>query len=175
LSYVLTFPLPLYRVSCFLSLSSCICIFFLIHNICCARFFRRHLSCHSRRSSVGKQKRFPCKMVLRMLSFLCGSSLYSHSLFPLLQLPFVFVLNLYLMYVFSVSYRTLSLADIASLPVARLAHPGGCLVAIWITNNPAVRAAVCDEYFPSWGVQYLTTWYWLKVCVGCPSFAPYRM
>ncbi|XP_047996528.1 N(6)-adenine-specific methyltransferase METTL4 isoform X2 [Leguminivora glycinivorella] len=60
------------------------------------------------------------------------------------------------------SYSMMYNEDIASIPVKNLLSPN-CLVAMWCTNAPSNIAAVKDLIFPQWGVEYLTTWYWLKV------------
>ncbi|XP_063366743.1 N(6)-adenine-specific methyltransferase METTL4 [Cydia amplana] len=60
------------------------------------------------------------------------------------------------------SYSMMYNEDIASIPVRNLLSPN-CLVAMWCTNAPSNIAAVKDMIFPQWGVEYLTTWYWLKV------------
>ncbi|XP_063626315.1 N(6)-adenine-specific methyltransferase METTL4 [Cydia splendana] len=60
------------------------------------------------------------------------------------------------------SYSMMYNEDIASIPVRNLLSPN-CLVAMWCTNAPSNIAAVKELIFPRWGVEYLTTWYWLKV------------
>lgn len=52
--------------------------------------------------------------------------------------------------------------DIASVPVKNLLSEN-CLIAVWCTNAPSNINAVKDLIFPKWGVECLTTWYWLKV------------
>ncbi|XP_053614857.1 N(6)-adenine-specific methyltransferase METTL4 [Plodia interpunctella] len=62
------------------------------------------------------------------------------------------------------SYSMMYNEDIASIPVRDLLSPN-CLIAMWCTNSPSNISAVKDLIFPSWGVEYVTTWYWLKVTV----------
>ncbi|KAJ0174214.1 hypothetical protein K1T71_010360 [Dendrolimus kikuchii] len=62
------------------------------------------------------------------------------------------------------SYSMMYNEDIASIPVKDLLSPN-CLIAVWCTNSPSNTAAVKDLIFPSWGVEYVATWYWLKVTV----------
>lgn len=50
-----------------------------------------------------------------------------------------------------------------SLPVKQLAHSGGALVALWVTNREKLRTFVENELFPKWGVKSAATIYWLKV------------
>ncbi|KAI8420241.1 hypothetical protein MSG28_008782 [Choristoneura fumiferana] len=52
--------------------------------------------------------------------------------------------------------------DIAAIPVKNLLAQN-CLIAIWCTNAPSNIAAVKDLIFTQWGVEYVTTWYWMKV------------
>jgi len=36
-------------------------------------------------------------------------------------------------------------------------------VAIWVTNKAKFQRFIIDQLFPHWGIQYITSWYWLKV------------
>lgn len=54
--------------------------------------------------------------------------------------------------------------DIASIPVKELLSENS-LVAVWCTNAPSNIDAVKNLIFPKWGVEYVTTWYWMKVTV----------
>lgn len=54
--------------------------------------------------------------------------------------------------------------DIAAIPVQNLLSQN-CLVAVWCTNAPTNITAVKNVIFPRWGVEYVATWYWLKVTV----------
>ncbi|CAH2089399.1 unnamed protein product [Euphydryas editha] len=60
------------------------------------------------------------------------------------------------------SYSMMYNEDIASIPVKEL-FSSNCLVAVWCTNAPSNITAVKNIIFPEWGVNYVTTWYWLKV------------
>ncbi|KAD5507833.1 hypothetical protein E3N88_15536 [Mikania micrantha] len=60
-------------------------------------------------------------------------------------------------------YPTLPNRYFLSLPVKRLAHTEGALVALWVTNKEKLRIFVEEELFPKWGVKYMATHYWLKV------------
>ncbi|XP_013187493.2 N(6)-adenine-specific methyltransferase METTL4 [Amyelois transitella] len=62
------------------------------------------------------------------------------------------------------SYSMMYNEDIASIPLGNLLSTN-CLIAVWCTNSPSNISAVKDLIFPSWGVQYVTTWYWLKVTI----------
>ncbi|XP_047948094.1 methyltransferase-like protein 2 isoform X3 [Salvia hispanica] len=60
-------------------------------------------------------------------------------------------------------YQTLPNNYFLSLPVKQLAHSGGALVALWVTNREKLRTFVENELFPKWGVKSAATIYWLKV------------
>jgi N6-adenosine-specific RNA methylase IME4 len=51
----------------------------------------------------------------------------------------------------------------------RLYHPLGCLVAIWITNNPTIHEFVLKRLLAAWGLDYLDTWWWIKLGVTSSS------
>lgn len=73
----------------------------------------------------------------------------------------------------SSTYSTLFSSRLLRLPVAAAMVPDGAgLVAIWITNRPAVRSFVLDTLFPRWGVSLVSEWIWLKIATtGDPMFA----
>ncbi|CAH2042226.1 unnamed protein product, partial [Iphiclides podalirius] len=60
------------------------------------------------------------------------------------------------------SYSMMYNEEISLIPLKNLLA-NNCLVAVWCTNSPSNVSAVKDLIFPKWGVEYLTTWYWLKV------------
>ncbi|KAH7845633.1 hypothetical protein Vadar_004210 [Vaccinium darrowii] len=60
-------------------------------------------------------------------------------------------------------YPTLPNRHFLSLPIKQLAHTQGALLALWVTNREKLRSFVEKELFPSWGVKYMATLYWLKV------------
>ncbi|CAB3228968.1 unnamed protein product [Arctia plantaginis] len=62
------------------------------------------------------------------------------------------------------SYSMMYNEDIASIPVKELLSEN-CLVAVWCTNAQSNIDAVKNLIFPKWGVEYITTWYWLKLTV----------
>ncbi|GLU04396.1 hypothetical protein SLE2022_215460 [Rubroshorea leprosula] len=63
------------------------------------------------------------------------------------------------------AYPTLPNQYFLSLPIKKLIHTDGALVALWVTNREKLRKFVEEELFPAWGVRYLATFYWLKVKV----------
>ncbi|XP_045452314.1 N(6)-adenine-specific methyltransferase METTL4 [Melitaea cinxia] len=60
------------------------------------------------------------------------------------------------------SYSMMYNEDIASIPVKELLS-NNSLVVVWCTNAPSNINAVKDIIFPEWGIEYVTTWFWLKV------------
>ncbi|CAK1550790.1 unnamed protein product [Leptosia nina] len=54
--------------------------------------------------------------------------------------------------------------DIASLPISNVLADT-CLIAVWCTNSPSNISAVKNLIFPNWGVEYVTTWFWLKLTI----------
>ena len=54
-------------------------------------------------------------------------------------------------------------------PLPRLASERGAVVAVWVTNDAKVADFVRRDLFPKWKVEYVATWYWLKVTAsGAP-------
>ncbi|CAG7820212.1 unnamed protein product, partial [Allacma fusca] len=37
------------------------------------------------------------------------------------------------------------------------------IVAVWCTNSQTHQTKVTQDFFPIWEVDYIATWYWLKV------------
>lgn len=60
-------------------------------------------------------------------------------------------------------YPTLPNRYLFSIPMRKLAHPEGALVALWVTNREKLRMFVEKDLFPAWGVSYAASLYWLKV------------
>ncbi|CAM8891416.1 unnamed protein product [Rhodiola kirilowii] len=60
-------------------------------------------------------------------------------------------------------YPTLPNKYFLSLPIKKLAHSEGALVALWVTNREKLRNFVERELFDKWEVKHVATYYWLKV------------
>ncbi|CAI0558780.1 unnamed protein product [Linum tenue] len=60
-------------------------------------------------------------------------------------------------------YPTLPNRYFLSLPIKKLVHSDGALVGLWVTNWERLRNFVLEELFPSWGVTYAASLFWLKV------------
>lgn len=63
-------------------------------------------------------------------------------------------------------YKTLPNRYFLSIPIKKLTHKVGALVALWVTNREKLRTFVENELFPKWGVQHAATFFWLKVSLG---------
>eukprot|EP00794_Sanderia_malayensis_P007727 gene7727-8566_t len=59
-------------------------------------------------------------------------------------------------------YDYLPLKEIESLPIEDLASEGG-LVVVWVTNKRKIIDFVKEKLFPSWKIELIGEWYWLKV------------
>ncbi|XP_052190704.1 methyltransferase-like protein 2 isoform X2 [Diospyros lotus] len=59
-------------------------------------------------------------------------------------------------------YPTLPNRFFLSLPIKELAHAEGAVLALWVTNREKLRTFIEKELFPSWGVKFMATFYWLK-------------
>ena len=57
-------------------------------------------------------------------------------------------------------YKTMTIAEIATLPVGELAHPDGCRLVMWITWPQLHRM---NELLAAWGFKYCTGRPWLKI------------
>nr|QTZ19469.1 methyltransferase 2 isoform X1 [Bixa orellana] len=60
-------------------------------------------------------------------------------------------------------YPTLPNRYFLSLPIKQLALKEGAVIALWVTNREKLLNFVKEELFPAWGVNFLATFYWLKV------------
>ncbi|XP_036916608.1 N(6)-adenine-specific methyltransferase METTL4 [Sturnira hondurensis] len=59
-------------------------------------------------------------------------------------------------------YSYLSPLQIKQIPVPKLAAPG-CLVVTWVTNRQTHLRCVKEELYPSWSVETVAEWHWLKI------------
>ena len=62
----------------------------------------------------------------------------------------------------SKKYTDVDIYDLYKLPIKRLIKEG-TFVAVWVTNRPKFQDFVTKKLFQSWGVEYITSWTWLKV------------
>nr|XP_021509467.1 methyltransferase-like protein 4 [Meriones unguiculatus] len=59
-------------------------------------------------------------------------------------------------------YSCLSPQQIKRMPIPKLAAPG-CLVVTWVTNRQKHLCFVKEELYPSWSVEVIAEWYWVKI------------
>ncbi|CAG2240289.1 METTL4 [Mytilus edulis] len=59
-------------------------------------------------------------------------------------------------------YWTLDNEELFKIPVPELSAPG-CVIGVWVTNKMKHKDFVIQELFPFWNVDFITTWYWIKV------------
>ena len=70
-------------------------------------------------------------------------------------------------------YDMLSLDDIKSMPINSLLDKDKGLVAIWCTNSEDQNSQLINEILPSWNLNYLATWFWIKVSIRWRSLEIY--
>lgn len=63
----------------------------------------------------------------------------------------------------SIGYDTMTLAEIAALPVGRLVDPAGCRLFLWTTNR---YLAAAFSIMAVWGFTYSQTLVWAKTPMG---------
>ncbi|ELW67706.1 Methyltransferase-like protein 4 [Tupaia chinensis] len=59
-------------------------------------------------------------------------------------------------------YSYLSPLQIKQIPIPKLAAPN-CLVVTWVTNRQKHLRFVKEELYPSWSVQTVAEWHWVKI------------
>ncbi|XP_038171386.1 N(6)-adenine-specific methyltransferase METTL4 isoform X2 [Arvicola amphibius] len=59
-------------------------------------------------------------------------------------------------------YSCLSPQQIKRMPVPKLAA-ADCLVVTWVTNRQKHLCFVKEELYPSWSVEVIAEWYWVKI------------
>ncbi|XP_048219636.1 N(6)-adenine-specific methyltransferase METTL4 isoform X3 [Perognathus longimembris pacificus] len=59
-------------------------------------------------------------------------------------------------------YSYLSSLQIKQIPIPELAAPN-CLVVTWVTNRQKHLRFVKEELYPSWSVEMLAEWHWVKI------------
>ncbi|CAB3370195.1 Hypothetical predicted protein [Cloeon dipterum] len=73
------------------------------------------------------------------------------------------------------SYSMMNNKDLAQIPIEKHLAPGA-LVAIWCTNSQSNINQLRDDVMPSWGLEYISTWFWVKVtksgCTVCDFSVP---
>lgn len=64
----------------------------------------------------------------------------------------------------SYRYWSLSNDELFEIPVPELSSPG-CIIGVWVTNRVKHKDFIIERLFPYWKVNYVATWYWVKVTV----------
>ena len=64
-------------------------------------------------------------------------------------------------------YPLMTVKEIKNLPVKELAHPEGCHLYLWITNNYLPAGL---EVMKAWGFRYVTTITWVKDKFGLGQY-----
>ncbi|XP_069885582.1 N(6)-adenine-specific methyltransferase METTL4 [Dipodomys merriami] len=59
-------------------------------------------------------------------------------------------------------YSYLSSLQIKQIPIPELAAPN-CLIVTWVTNRQKHLRFVKEELYPSWSVEMLAEWHWVKI------------
>ncbi|XP_036679895.1 N(6)-adenine-specific methyltransferase METTL4 isoform X2 [Balaenoptera musculus] len=59
-------------------------------------------------------------------------------------------------------YSYLSPLQIKQIPIPKLAAPN-CLVVTWVTNRQKHLRFVKEELYPSWSVEIVAEWHWVKI------------
>ncbi|XP_070369456.1 N(6)-adenine-specific methyltransferase METTL4 isoform X6 [Equus asinus] len=59
-------------------------------------------------------------------------------------------------------YSYLSPLQIKQIPIPKLAAPN-CLVITWVTNRQKHLRFVKEELYPSWSVEIVAEWHWVKI------------
>ena len=75
---------------------------------------------------------------------------------------FFFSANFANFFLFIFRYSYLSPLQIKQIPIPKLAAPN-CLVITWVTNRQTHLRFVKGELYPSWSVETVAEWHWLKV------------
>ena len=60
------------------------------------------------------------------------------------------------------NYKALPFQSIKSLPIQSIASFNS-IIAVWVTNNQKVIDFVLHELFPTWSLQLIGKWHWIKV------------
>ncbi|XP_053427153.1 N(6)-adenine-specific methyltransferase METTL4 isoform X2 [Nycticebus coucang] len=67
-------------------------------------------------------------------------------------------------------YGYLSPLQIKQIPIPKLAAPN-CLIVTWVTNRQKHLRFVKEELYPSWSVEVVAEWHWVKFLAGA-GFEP---
>ena len=60
-------------------------------------------------------------------------------------------------------YDTQDIYDLYSIPMLDMISTKDCIVAVWVTNKPKFKNFIINKLFPSWQLECVAEWTWLKV------------
>ncbi|KAL9542898.1 hypothetical protein MBANPS3_008371 [Mucor bainieri] len=60
-------------------------------------------------------------------------------------------------------YETQDIYDLYSIPMQSMISDKDAIVAIWVTNKPKFRNFIINKLFPSWKLECVSEWLWLKM------------
>ncbi|KAI8086880.1 MT-A70-domain-containing protein [Gilbertella persicaria] len=59
-------------------------------------------------------------------------------------------------------YDTQDIYDLYSIQMPKLMAENDCIVAIWVTNKPKFHNFIINKLFPTWKLECVGEWIWLK-------------
>ncbi|KAI8986511.1 MT-A70-like protein, partial [Pilobolus umbonatus] len=68
-------------------------------------------------------------------------------------------------------YETHDIYDLFKIPIPDMLSEGG-IIAIWVTNKPKYRQFILNKLFPSWQIECIAEWTWLKVTTKGECISP---
>ncbi|KAI8640531.1 MT-A70-domain-containing protein [Parasitella parasitica] len=69
-------------------------------------------------------------------------------------------------------YDTRDIYDLYSIPMKDLISSKDTIVAIWVTNKPKFRNFITKKLFPSWNLECVGEWAWLKMTTQAECIFP---
>ncbi|DAZ95506.1 TPA: hypothetical protein N0F65_001845 [Lagenidium giganteum] len=69
-------------------------------------------------------------------------------------------------------YPTFHHTELLNVDVQSVASNDECVLGVWVTNKPLYKTFILDTLLPHWGFHFVSTWYWLKVCVNDELVTP---
>ena len=59
-------------------------------------------------------------------------------------------------------YDSIDIYELFKIPIKTCLSENG-FFCLWVTNNPKISKFVKYKLFPDWGLQLVSTWFWIKV------------
>ncbi|GAN02420.1 methyltransferase-like protein 4 [Mucor ambiguus] len=60
-------------------------------------------------------------------------------------------------------YETQDIYDLYSIPIQPMIANKDTIIAVWVTNKPKFRNFIINKLFPSWKLECISEWVWLKM------------